>query len=341
MEIHKLQKENEKGWDEYVYKSDSSTFYHQISWKNVIERTYGHKPIYLIAKENGEIKGILPLFLMKSIFFGKKLVSVPFGPYGGVCADNKTVEDLLIDKAIKLTKEYRADYLELRNITKQDSNLIEKSLQVTSILDLDSDYEVIWEKIKRDKKRGIEKARKANLKIIWDLERINDFYDIYVQTMWYLGSPAHNINFFRNIIQEFPDDTHIVIVEHKDKAIGSIFLLIFKDSVISGWSGSNKEYSRFYPNNLAYWEALKFCCEKGYNFFDFGRSMPNSGVHEFKKSFGAETKYLQYQYYLNKISETPNTTTLNPKRQIFANMWRKLPIPIANSIGPILRKSFP
>ena len=158
-----------------------------------------------------------------------KLVSVPFGPYGGVCADNKTVEDLLIDKAIKLTKEYRADYLELRNITKQDSNLIEKSLQVTSILDLDSDYEVIWEKIKRDKKRGIEKARKANLKIIWDLERINDFYDIYVQTMWYLGSPAHNINFFRNIIQEFPDDTHIVIVEHKDKAIGSIFLLIFNN----------------------------------------------------------------------------------------------------------------
>jgi hypothetical protein len=111
LEISELQKGNEKDWEEYVYKSDYSTFYHQISWKNVIERTYGHKPHYLIAKENDEIKGILPLFLMKSVIFGKKLVSVPFGPYGGVCADNKTVEDLLIDKAIELTKEYRADYL--------------------------------------------------------------------------------------------------------------------------------------------------------------------------------------------------------------------------------------
>lgn len=78
MEIIELQKEEEKSRDEYVHKSNSSTFYHQIGWKNVVEKTYKHKPIYLIAKEEGEIKGVLPLFLMKSMFFSKKLVSVPF-----------------------------------------------------------------------------------------------------------------------------------------------------------------------------------------------------------------------------------------------------------------------
>jgi len=78
LEIIELQKEEEKSRDEYVHKSNSSTFYHQIGWKNVVEKTYKHKPIYLIAKEEGEIKGVLPLFLMKSMFFSKKLVSVPF-----------------------------------------------------------------------------------------------------------------------------------------------------------------------------------------------------------------------------------------------------------------------
>lgn len=49
------------------------------------EKTYKHKPIYIIAKEEGEIKRVLPLFLMRSLIFGKKLVSVPFAPSGGVC----------------------------------------------------------------------------------------------------------------------------------------------------------------------------------------------------------------------------------------------------------------
>ena len=98
MEITELRREDEKAWDSYIYKSSSSTFYHQLGWRNVVKKTYKHKPIYLVAKEGGELKGILPMFLMRSVIFGKKLVSVPFAPYGGVCADSETVEKALIDE---------------------------------------------------------------------------------------------------------------------------------------------------------------------------------------------------------------------------------------------------
>ena len=84
MQITELKREDEKAWDSYILESNTSTFYHQIGWRNVIEKAYKHKPIYLIAKENGELIGVLPLFLIKSMFFGKKLVSVPFAPYGGI-----------------------------------------------------------------------------------------------------------------------------------------------------------------------------------------------------------------------------------------------------------------
>jgi serine/alanine adding enzyme len=83
-----------------------STFYHQIGWKSVVEKTYKHKPVYLIAKEEGEIKGVLPLSSMKSMFFGKKLVSVPFAPYGGVCADNEATEKALIEDVKRIMEEY-------------------------------------------------------------------------------------------------------------------------------------------------------------------------------------------------------------------------------------------
>jgi len=87
MQIAELRREDEKAWDYYVLNSISSTFYHQLCWRNVIEKTYKHKPIYLIAKEEE--------FLMRSLIFGKKLVSVPFAPYDGVCLKSKRISQEL------------------------------------------------------------------------------------------------------------------------------------------------------------------------------------------------------------------------------------------------------
>jgi hypothetical protein len=119
LEITELRREDEKAWDAYVYNSSSSTFYHQLGWRNVVQKTYKHKPIYLIAKEEE--------FLMRSMIFGKKLVSVPFGPYGGACADNETVEKALVEEAKRITKEFDADYLELRDLTENGLGLVANS----------------------------------------------------------------------------------------------------------------------------------------------------------------------------------------------------------------------
>jgi hypothetical protein len=82
----------------YIYVLSFKLF-KSLMWRNVVEKTYKHKPIYLIAKEEREVKGVLPLFLMRSLVFGNKLVSVPFALYGGVCADNETAERALVGEA--------------------------------------------------------------------------------------------------------------------------------------------------------------------------------------------------------------------------------------------------
>ncbi len=64
MEIFELKNTDEKSWDEYVLNHPDSTFYHQTGWKRVVEKSYGHKPYYLLAKDDGVIKGVLPLFFM-------------------------------------------------------------------------------------------------------------------------------------------------------------------------------------------------------------------------------------------------------------------------------------
>ena len=79
--------------------------------KTLLKKTYGHKPIYLFAEEDGEVKGILPLFLIKSLIFDKKLVSLPFTMYGGVCSEDDTVINALVEEEKMITTELDVDYL--------------------------------------------------------------------------------------------------------------------------------------------------------------------------------------------------------------------------------------
>ena len=341
MEIYELKRREEKEWDAYVLKHPNSTFFHQIGWKNVVERTYKHKPVYLIARKEGEVKGVLPLFLMRSMIFGKKLVSVPFAPYGGVCADDEIAEKMLIEEAKRITDEYDVDYLELRQFNKNDAEFVTNDAYVTLILKLNRNYEVIWNTFRKSMRRYVRKAVENDLKVTINSKNLKDFYNIYTNAMRNLGTPAHSAAFFRNILIEFPENSNIATIEYKDRVISTIFLLYFKDIVIYGWGASLREYLELSPNYLLFWEIIKYSCERGFNFFDFGRSLPDTGVFLFKRGWGAVPKQLYYQYYLNNISKMPDTSQLNPRRQKFARVWKKMPLKLTTAIGPLIRKGIP
>jgi len=342
LEITELQKEDEKSWNAYVHNSNTSTFYHQIGWRNVVEKTYKHKPIYLVAKEEDEIKGVLPLFLMKSMFFGKKLVSVPFAPYGGACADNETVEKALIEEGKRITKDWVSDYLELRTISESNTpGLISKSLYVTSILELEQDSAVVWnEKLKRNKRKTIAKSEKRNLSMEWTNET-NEFYKMYAHNMRDLGSPVHSNKFFKNILHELLNNSKVLTVKRDGNVLYAAFYLFYKDTVINNWSSTLEEYRKYYPTDFGIWNAIKYSCENGYKYYDFGRSQENSANLEFKMRWSAETKQLHYHYYLNNAKDVPNITATNPKRQMFAKVWSKLPLGLTTTAGPLLRKGIP
>ena len=343
LEVYELKKEEEKLWDSYIYKSSSSTFYHQLGWRNVVKKTYKHKPIYLVAKENGELKGVLPLFLMKSMIFGKKLVSVPFAPYGGACADDGIAEKMLIEEAIRVVEEFDADYLELRYLNKNGNNPnpTTNSNYVTFILSLNLNAEVAWRTFNNKVRNAIRKAIKSGVKIAND-SHIEEFYGLYTRNMRDLGTPPHSFAFFKNLLHEFPEHTRVVSVKYDGVSVAAMLLLYFKDTIISGWAASDRRYRNVNPNNLLYWEVIKAGCEAGYKYFDFGRSLRGSGTFKFKKPWGGKIKQLYYQYHLfNNRKNMPDTSQLNPKRRKFAGIWRKMPLKLATAIGPLIRRGIP
>ena len=73
--------------------------------------------------------------------------------------------------------------------------------------------------------------------------------------------------------------------------------------------------------------------------FDFGRSKNGTGPYSFKKNSGFVPQSLPYEYNLVKSDAIPDINPLNPKYKLLINTWAKLPLPVANFIGPFVARS--
>ena len=92
---------------------------------------------------------------------------------------------------------------------------------------------------------------------------------------------------------------------------------------------------------LLYWTVLESVIEQGYKVFDFGRASKDSGSYRFKRQWGAEEQPLTWHYVLNEGSEIPRINPDNPKYRFAMNVWRRLPVPVANILGPQVVKHLP
>ncbi len=303
----------------------------------MVEKTYGHKPFYLFAEENGEMVGILPLFLINSHIFGRRLVSLPYSPYGGVCADGEITASTLIKEAVVSSKRLGVKFLELRNMV-SIPDMPTNDKYITLILRLDRGEEAIWKSLRKGMKACVKRAAKENFNITMDSKDIKGFYTVYCRRMRDLGTPVPPLSFFSNVVSEFPN-TSVAAIEYRGKVVASQVLLFFKKTAIYAWGASLKEYSSLYPTHLLLWKVIEHSCSSGFEVFDFGRSAQDSGTYQFKKWWGATPQPLFYQYYLKNTKEVPYIHASNPKYSIAIRIWRRLPLLVANRLGPIICKN--
>src|ERR1044071_7754591 len=101
-------------WDRFVTDHNAGTFFHQWKWRTVIQQVFGYEPYYLWIEDGVQIVGLLPLFLVRSALFGKSLVGMPLGVYGGAIATSDEAEKLLLERAVEIARQTRAKYCELR-----------------------------------------------------------------------------------------------------------------------------------------------------------------------------------------------------------------------------------
>ncbi len=337
LKVKQLSESDEKRWDNFVINNNESTFYHQFRWKNVISEIYGHKPVYLLCEnEFGDLNGVLPLFLIKDLFQRRRLVSIPFAPYGGTCTETKEAKAMILDEAINIGKKLGVDILELRCCNNNHENFSCVNDYSTFKLNLSNGLDHIWKNFEKTVRTAIRKGEKNDLRFELenDSESMIDFYNVYSENMKSLGTPVHDYNFFKKIQNAFPGQVQVAKAIKDDKIISSLLLLKFKDTLIYGWGSSLTEYLNLAPNNFIHWNCIKYASESGLSWYDFGRSFKNSGNYRFKKRWGCIEFPINSCFYpgINAIS-SPQI-----EYRKFSMIWSKIPLKLTKVMGPRIRK---
>ncbi len=348
-------------WDAYVFDNPHATVYQRWGWKDIIERAYGHRTFYLIAEtesqRRAEMVGILPLVHLKHFLFGNYLVSMPYFDTGGILADSPEIAGSLLIRAVDLGRSLKVSHVELRHTDESSkwiafgsplkssiqpwsavSPLVQtRSRKVGMTLALKSPSDQLMNSFKAKLRSQIKKPKKEGLvSKIGSLELLPDFYRVFRANMRDLGSPVHSKRFIQAVLEEYPEDARIAVIYKDEVPLASSMMVGFKDTLLNPWSSSLRQHARLSPNMLLYWTMLEYGADRGFRFFEFGRSTPGEGTHKFKAQWGAVPHPLQWQYISLNGAEIDADEKTRFGRVI--RLWQKLPVPVATQIGPMIRK---
>ncbi|ETX01910.1 MAG: hypothetical protein ETSY1_05515 [Candidatus Entotheonella factor] len=328
-----------KQWDAYVLQHPQAQHYHLSGWAQVIERAYGHRSVSLVAEDGeGEIKGVLPLIEMRRWVLGHVAASMPFLDYGGMCADEVSVRQGLLDAALAHCAQAGIKTLDLRHYTPSGLDLQPFDQKVTLVLPLLDEAGHLWKGLNAKVRNQVRKAEKSGLAFQWaGTEKLPDFYRVWSENMRDLGSPVHSLRFFRAVFACFPS-TRLALVYAGDDVIGGAVCLYFRDTVLVPWASSLRSFFRYCPNNLLYWEAIRAACEAGYRRFDFGRSSYDTGTYRFKKQWGAVEHGLSWECWSAHEAARPIVEASHGPYGRAVQVWQRLPLPVANRLGPWIRR---
>jgi len=325
-------------WDRFVFDSPDGTFFHRIGWRGIFSDVFRLQPRYLLAERAGKLVGVLPLVHQKSLLFGNALLAAPFCVEGGPLALDAAVDGALTAAAIALLEETRAGHIEFRSKVARHSGWLAKSdLYATFAGPIVADDKTNLLAIPRKQRAVVRKTLDSAL--VSEVEDdVSNLHRVYSESVRNLGTPVFAKRYFAELKRVFAADCDIVIVKDAGSAVSAVLNFYHKETVLPYYGGGTTAARRSGANDFLYWEVIRRASARGYRRFDFGRSKVGTGAFAFKKNWGFEPQFLAYEYYVRAGCTLPDKNPLNPKYSLLIEAWKRLPLPVANLIGPLLMR---
>ena len=327
------------GWDAFVSAHPESTFCHHSAWHDLLHDTFGVDCRYrAVFDESGRYHGVLPLVRMKGLLRSQHLISLPFLNYGGPLG-SPNARALLAQSAVEEARSSRADSLELRDrfTGAPAAGLAPGRSKITVLLDLPETAEQLSERLGSKLRSQIRRPQKDGMVTRFGPAEQTAFYDVFSRNMRDLGTPVLPRDLFTRLNSTFGDQVVFGVVYSGATPVAAGCGFVWRAEFEMTWASALREFNRSAPNMLLYWSFMEAMIARGVKVFNFGRCTPNGGTHRFKKQWQSKDAPLPWTE-LRAGGLAAEDGTPSAAMRAASAAWQRLPLPIANRIGPLLAR---
>jgi len=328
--------------DDFVMAHPAGTPFHRPAWLTGVERGTGNRAHMLAAvAPSGEVVGLLPLHHVKSALFGQALVSSGFAVDGGILASDPAAVPALAAACEGMARDGGIASVEIRGgpVPGSDWTLHEDShLGFARPIAADDEAELLA--VPRKHRAELRKALANDalrVEIGREARHRQAHYRVYSESVRNLGTPVFPARLFREVLAAFGEDADILVVHDGDRPVSAVLTLYHQGRVMPFWGGGIADARRLRSNELMYYRLMGHGRARGMRIFDFGRSKTGSGQAAWKKSFGFDPVPLSYHSW-SSTGERRDINPNSPHYQRRVDLWKKLPLPVANLIGPLIAR---
>ncbi|QTH24071.1 FemAB family PEP-CTERM system-associated protein [Rhizorhabdus wittichii] len=328
--------------DAYVERHPQGSAFHRAAWSRAVERGCGQAAHYLVAEAGGAVAGLLPLTAVHSPLFGRALVSAGFAVGGGPIADDAATVDRLAEAGWTLAGRLSCPSLELRGgaVPSGPGWHVEQGTYAGFARPLAADDEAELLAIPRKQRAEVRKAQGFDLAVTTgsgEAERAAH-YAVYAESVRNLGTPVFPRSLFDAVLDGFGDDADILTVSREGAPLASVLSLYHKGVVMPYWGGGTRAARSWRANDMMYYALMLHARRRGGAAFDFGRSKFGTGAFAFKKNWGFEPGPLAYASRTADGQQPREINPLSPRYRLQVALWQRLPLVVANRIGPCIAK---
>ena len=316
--------------DAFVRDTPGATPFHLTGWSRAVEQGCRQRARYLVAERaNGGIAGVLPLTEMRSALFGRALVSTGFGVGGGVLG---TAVEELASGAWALAGRLGCPSVELRGGAGPAGWGCDDTTYLSFARPLAADDAAELLAIPRKQRAEVRRGLGNALTVVTgrDAGLLAEHYRVYAESVRNLGTPVFPAALFRAAIDHL--DADILTVRADGKAVASVLSLYLNGTVHPYWGGGTAAARGLRANDAMYFALMGHARARGCTRFDFGRSKSGTGAAAFKKNWGFVPAPLTYWCRGDGAARAVNP--LDPRYALMVRAWRRLPLPLANLLGP-------
>ncbi len=327
-------------WNERVLECPGHCVFHSREWAAVLHETYGFTPNYFVRRDTGDRLSALAAFMeASSPITGRRGVSLPYSDFCGIIPPDGETGQELLDAVARFGAERGWKYAEFRTGSLGIPDALPAVAYRSHRLDLTGGGSEVFDRFKQEVRTAIRKAEKCDVQTeaASDPAAMETYYRLHCRTRRRHGLPPQPPRFFHGIQKQILEAGRgrLVLARHDGKAIAGGVFLHFGQSAMLKYAASLRASHPMRPNNLVMWHAIRSYADDGFTSMCFGRTSPgNTGLQQFKRSFGA--REFEVSYYRYNMAARAFVRSRDRTSGWHGVLIRMLPVPLLRAMGSVV-----